>query len=153
MNAVINTPFLPIWPGDETLRCTARVEETPDCATFELAAGYSAQFVYHPGQFVTLGIEIEGRKHHRAYSISSSPSRPDTLAITVKRVEGGLVSNHLIDHIRPGDSFEVSAPMGEFHLNTAVPPKEIVLLSSGSGITPVMSMARWLLDTARLPST
>lgn len=146
MNAMIDLVSLPIWQGDETLRCVARREETHDCATFELTASYPAQYVYHPGQFVTVGVEIDGRKHYRAYSISSTPSRPETLSITVKRVECGLVSNHLLDCFQRGDTIEVGAPMGEFHLNTAAPPKEVVLLSAGSGITPMMSIARWLLD-------
>ena len=148
MNAMLDTLTLklPLWPGGETLRCVGRREETHDCATFELMADHPAHFAYHPGQFVTVGVDIDGKKHQRAYSISSTPSRPEALSITVKRVPCGLVSNHLLDHFQPGDRIEASAPMGEFRLDTDAPPREVVLLSAGSGITPMMAMSRWLLD-------
>ena len=134
------------WQGGDALRCLSRHGETHDSATFVMEADYPARFVYKPGQFVTVGVEIDGEKHVRAYSISSTPSRPETLAITIKRVEGGLVSNYLLDHFKPGDRIDISAPAGEFFLNTDAPPRKIVLLSSGSGITPMMSISRWLLD-------
>lgn len=145
MNKPIELPA--IWLGETPLVCIARTEETHDCATFELAAPTGQRFDYFPGQFVSVGADIDGTTHWRAYSISSSPNRPQTLAITVKRVEGGLVSNWLLDHWRAGMSLPALAPAGDFGLkkDEAV-PFAVALFSAGSGITPMMSMSRWLLE-------
>lgn len=104
-------------------------------------------FDFRPGQFVTIEPVIDGRPVPRCYSVSSTPSRPCTFSITVKRVPGGLVSNWLHDHLRAGDSLTVSAPQGDFNIVDR-PAERILMLSGGSGITPVMSMLRWLHDTA-----
>ncbi len=142
-NEIHKPTQLPVWQGG-VLRCTRRIEETHDSATFVLSADHPVIFNYLPGQFITIGVEINGKKHHRAYSISSTPDQSETLAFTVKRVPCGLVSNHLIDHFRAGDHLEALAPTGEFHLPSQIFGKQ-VMLSAGSGITPMMSMARWLL--------
>ena len=142
MNALPKLAPLPVWQGGE-LRCTHRIDETHDSATFVLSADHPAIFDYLPGQFITIGVVIEDKTHYRAYSLSSTPDQSATLAITVKRVEGGLVSNHLIDHFRAGDTLEALAPTGEFHLPSQISGKQ-VMLSAGSGITPMMSMTRWL---------
>ncbi|MBS1155782.1 MAG: oxidoreductase FAD/NAD(P)-binding domain protein [Proteobacteria bacterium] len=144
MNKPIELPA--IWLGETPLVCIARTEETHDCATFELAAPTGQRFDYFPGQFVSVGAEIDGKTHWRAYSISSSPNQPETLAITVKRVEGGLVSNWLLDHWRAGMSLPALAPAGDFGLKKgeALPPA-VAFFSAGSGITPMVSMSRWLL--------
>ena len=146
MNKPIELPA--IWLGETPLVCIARTEETHDCATFELAAPTGQRFDYFPGQFVSVGAEIDGKTHWRAYSISSSPNQPETLAITVKRVEGGLVSNWLLDHWRAGMRLPALAPAGDFGLkkDEAV-PSTVALFSAGSGITPMMSISRWLLET------
>ncbi len=146
MNKPIELPA--IWQGETPLVCVARTEETHDCATFELAAPTGQYFRFFPGQFVSVGVEVEGRTHWRAYSISSSPSQAETLSITVKRVRGGLVSNWLLDHWRAGMSLPALAPAGEFGLKSPELPKTCALFSAGSGITPMVSMTRWLLETA-----
>ncbi len=135
------------WQGETPLVCIARTEETQDCATFELAAPTGQPFDYFPGQFVSVGAEIDGRTHWRAYSISSSPTQPETLSITVKRVQGGLVSNWLLDHWRAGMRLPALAPAGEFGVKSADLPRTMALFSAGSGITPMMSIARWLLES------
>ena len=146
MNVMIDHSLFPIWQGGE-LRCVARCEETHDSATFLLASGTPACFDYLPGQFVTIGIKIDGAMHHRAYSISSSPSKTDSIAITVKRVGNGLVSNHMLDYFRVGDYIHVGAPAGQFHLDEESCSGRLVFLSAGGGVTPVMSMVRWLLES------
>ena len=145
MNKPIELPA--VWQGETPLVCIARTEETHDCATFELAAPTGQRFDYFPGQFVSVGAEIDGRTHWRAYSISSSPSQPETLSITVKRVQGGLVSNWLLDIWHGGISLPALAPAGEFGLKSADVPQTLALFSAGSGITPMVSMSRWLLET------
>ena len=146
MNSITDTGLPPLWQGESPLYCIGRHEETPDSATFVLASDHPVRFAYQPGQFILVGVEIDGKKHCRAYSLCSSPTRPDKLAITVKRVPNGLVSNWLLDHLQPGQRVEAGAPVGEFYLQTEAVPQDVVLLSSGCGITPMLSMSQWLLD-------
>ena len=94
------------------------------------------------GQFVRVRQEMDGRRVERAYSLSSCPGAR-RIAFTVKRQSGGQVSNHLHDHLKVGDVLTLSQAMGEFVLPAALPAK-MLLLSAGSGITPVMAMLRSL---------
>lgn len=130
---------------DERLRCIQVRQETHDVKTFVLAADAPRQFRYQPGQFITLELEIDGRKVNRCYTLSSTPTRADTVSITVKRVPGGLVSNWLHDHLQVAMSLGVMGPSGDF---TCFPQTtgQYLLMSGGSGITPLMSMARALHD-------
>jgi|AntRauTorcE11898_2_1112593.scaffolds.fasta_scaffold00236_8 ferredoxin-NADP reductase len=144
--AAIHT--LPGWDsGRMTMRCLRVEAETHDVATFVFRAQEPMLFGFRPGQFVTIEPVIDGRTVPRCYSVSSTPSRPCTFSITVKREPGGLVSNWLHDHFGAGDSLTVSAPQGDFNIIDR-PAERILMLSGGSGITPVMSMLRWLHDTA-----
>ena len=135
----------PAWQGG-MLRCVARREETHDSASFDLASDEAGRFDFKPGQFVTIGADIDGKRHYRAYSMSSSPSRHQALTITVRRLPNGLVSNHLLDNFKVGDVLEGGATAGEFFLSPEDARGRLVLLSAGSGVTPVMAMARWLLE-------
>ena len=117
------------------------VEETSTTKTFVLQpnalwAGAQA------GQFVRVQLEIDGRRVERAYSLSSRPGAR-CLAFTVKRQDSGLVSHFLHQTVKAGDVLTISQAMGDFTLPDALPSK-ILLLSAGSGITPVMSMLREL---------
>ncbi|MFT5722354.1 MAG: hypothetical protein ACI9W6_002683 [Motiliproteus sp.] len=135
------------WQPDtlETLECVAIRTETADVKTFSFRVLDAQKPQYHPGQFICLELELEGEPLHRNYTLSSSPSRPDLLAITVKRVEGGRISNWLNDQLRVGDRVRARAPAGEFHCQNA-PLDKLLLLSAGSGITPMLSMLRWMTD-------
>lgn len=144
MNAIEILQY-PVWQGGE-LRCAARRDETHDSASFDLVTDALARFDFRPGQFVTIGVEIEGQRQYRAYSMSSSPSHSDALTITVRRLPGGLVSNYLLDNFRAGGSVDAMAIAGEFFLSPHEASGKLVMLSAGSGITPVMSMTRWLLE-------
>ncbi|MEM7714186.1 MAG: FHA domain-containing protein [Cyanobacteria bacterium P01_A01_bin.68] len=146
--------------NDTTVRCIKIIDETEDVKTFSLVAQppilfNGTSFNYKPGQFVILDLEIAGKQVKRPYSISSSPSRPYNLEITVKRVSSptnqpelspGLVSNWLHDSFKIGDKLKISPPMGDFNYfeNSH---KKLLFISAGSGITPLMSMSRWLCDT------
>ncbi len=128
-------------------RVRARVEavrdETPDVKTYVLRP--NARFgSFRPGSYVTLRLSIEGTPVERAYSLSSAPSRDGLIAITIKRVPGGKVSNWLSDTVRVGDVIELSAPQGQFLLPREPAPR-LLMMSAGSGITPVMSMLRQLV--------
>jgi ferredoxin-NADP reductase/anaerobic selenocysteine-containing dehydrogenase len=140
---------LPVWNGQDTaLHVTEIIAETHDVTTFRFQGDPLCRFVYHPGQFCSFVLNIDGKKVVRSYSISSTPSRPFSLEVTVKRVPGGLVSNWLPDNLKVGDRVELAGPKGKFCLTPGAIPKKILFLSAGSGITPLMSMSRWLCDTA-----
>lgn len=139
------------WKQDLNVRCVRIVSETSDVKTFTFV-NPSVQFHYQPGQFITLDLEINGMSVLRSYSLSSTPSRPHTIEITVKRVPAsaphaaGLVSNWLHDTLKVGSQIKVSAPMGKF--TCVSPAAKVLLISAGSGITPMMSMSRWIADMA-----
>lgn len=134
-----------------TLVITDKYNETGDTVTLRLTdLDESKLFEFKPGQFISVGVEIEGKREFRAYSLSGV-SGDDYLQITVKRVNGGKVSNYLIDHILPGDTLYAYAPVGEFNCIDKPPVRlqnqtKALLISAGCGISPVMSMARHLLD-------
>jgi ferredoxin-NADP reductase len=137
-----------VWKRGKTpVCCVAVIPETHDVKTFVFQALQPALFVYKPGQFATLELPIEGKTVRRSYTISSSPSRPHAISITVKRVPGGLVSNWLHDNMKVGFQFTLSGPHGEFTCFDA-PADKLLLIAAGSGVTPIMSMLRWLVDTA-----
>jgi glycine betaine catabolism B len=139
--------------GDITLNCIEVISETQDVKTFRLVADPPILFSYQPGQFITLDLEINGEEVLRSYSISSTPSRPHSLEITVKRVPAaeqnlpaGLVSNWLHDNVIVGSQLKVNGPLGKFSF-FQYPSRKLLFISGGSGITPMMGMSRWLCDT------
>ena len=142
----------PLWSqGERALICTERHDETQDGDTvtattfFFQTAPQPSRFHYLPGQFLLLTVTIAGRQISRAYSLSSAPTRPHALAITVKRVAGGEVSNYLLDTLQPGMMVSAQPPQGHFHLPQTL-PAQLLLLSAGSGITPMLSMTRSVRD-------
>jgi len=133
----------PLWSVARVRARVVRVaDETADVRTFVLRPnarwrGFAA------GQHVRVDVEVDGVIHQRAYSISSAPGDRGTIAITVKRQPGGRVSNFLHDRVRPGAVLGLGQAAGRFVLPDPVPPR-LVLLSAGSGITPIMSIVRHL---------
>jgi ferredoxin-NADP reductase len=138
-----------VWSkGTVILRVADIIDETYDTKTFRLMADETPiLFSYQPGQFITFLLMIDGKEIQRSYSLSSSPSRPHILEITVKRVPNGLVSNWLCDTVKLGDRLKLKGPSGKFTCFN-YPSTKIMFLAAGSGITPIMSMARWIADTA-----
>ncbi|QSX34727.1 hybrid-cluster NAD(P)-dependent oxidoreductase [Shewanella avicenniae] len=137
----------PTWQqGELRLICEARWQETHDVVSFRFRAPEPLKFIFKPGQFVTFHLEIADEMFHRSYTISSSPSRPHSLMVTIKRVAGGRVSNYLIDHLKPGHSIRASGPFGAFNIGD-LPAERYLLLSAGCGVTPMYSMSRFLTDT------
>ena len=122
------------------------IDETADTRSFVLAPdrrwpGHRA------GQFVPIEVEIAGVRTVRCYSISSGASAPRarSIAITVKRVPGGKVSNWMHDHVRPGHVVMLGAPAGEFVIaepDAHVPARPRLLVAGGSGITPIIAIVR-----------
>jgi glycine betaine catabolism B len=139
--------------GELKVRCAEIINETHDVKTFRFVSDPGLLFNYKPGQFITLDLEINGEEVLRSYSISSTPSRPHSLEITVKRVPAanedlpaGLVSNWLHDNLKIGSEIKLSGPMGKFTC-FQYPSQKLLFISAGSGITPMMGMSRWLCDT------
>ena len=135
------------WEG--RLRLAATFRETPDIDTFRFVnpTGGAVPFSYLPGQFMTVEIETEGRRVKRSYTIASSPTRQEYVEISVKREEHGIVSRALHDTLADGDELTLSAPSGTFTF-TGEGEESIVLVSGGVGITPMMSVIRYLTDRA-----
>ncbi|WP_083704589.1 hybrid-cluster NAD(P)-dependent oxidoreductase [Motiliproteus sp. MSK22-1] len=129
------------------LRCVRVIEETADVKTFRFQTETDHHVDYQPGQYLTLLLNIDGNEIRRCYTLSSSPTRLGHFSITVKRVTDGLVSNWLHDNLQEGSRVEAIAPEGEFHWYAADKTDKALLLSAGSGITPMLSMARYLSDT------
>ena len=102
---------------------------------------------YKSGQFLTLIISTQGKEVRRAYSLCSSPFVDEDLAVTVKRVEKGLMSNWLPDHLKTGASVKVMEPMGQFTTEFSKDRKRhLILFAGGSGITPMMSIIKSILS-------
>ncbi|MTI29413.1 ferredoxin--NADP reductase [Xanthovirga aplysinae] len=121
------------------------VKETPDTITiyFDLPDGGIS---YIPGQFFTLIMDLGGNEIRRAYSLCTCPETDPYPGVTVKRMEGGLMSNHLNDHLKAGDSIKVMEPIGNFTVTVDKELKRhLVLFGGGSGITPLMSIAKSVL--------
>lgn len=115
--------------------------------TFDIPEDLKDQFQYIPGQYITVDIEVEGNKERRAYSLCSSPLLDDSPSVGVKKVPYGKVSGFLNDRAKAGDTIKVMPPMGNFTVHTdATKSKHYVLLSGGSGITPMMSIIRTVLE-------
>lgn len=137
----------PVWDDevDPVLVCTGVVTVTHDVKTFVLESSEPRAFRHQPGQYLTLTLPIEGGEMSRCYTISSPPTRPRAVTITVKRQPGGQFSNWLHDHLSTGDHVAVSGPLGSFSMAEHPAPKYL-FLSAGSGITPMLSMTRTLCD-------
>lgn len=132
--------------GEVRLKCVERWQETHDVTSFRFQGEQSVKFHFKPGQFISFLLNVNGQPVSRSYTISSSPSRPYSIVVTIKRVEGGLVSNYLIDNLQPGHSVAARGPDGVFNL-VDIAAEKYLFLSAGSGITPMYSMSRWLADT------
>jgi len=139
--------------GAESLRARFRTlqiqrihQQTHDAITLYLKNDGLDPISFHPGQYITLILEIDGQEVRRAYSMCSDPEQGEQLAVTVKRVKNGLVSNYIHDHLEEGMSIKVLGPNGQFG-TTPAPEQErhLVLIAGGSGITPVFSILNAIL--------
>ena len=157
MAARITTPLLPddylklanpLWSARELRGRVIEVRrETEDSATLVIKPGWGFRFNYQPGQFVGIGVLMDGRWRWRSYSLtsmpSSSPKGARTIAITVKAMPEGFLSSHLVGGLTPGTIIRLQAPQGNFVLPDPA-PAAVLFVTAGSGITPVMSMLRTL---------
>ncbi len=122
------------------------IQETADAITIVFEQP-EEKIHYTSGQFLTLIADIEGKEVRRAYSLSSSPYVDDVLAVSIKRVEGGLMSNYLPDTLKVGDTMKVMEPMGTFTTDfDSNNKRHIIMFGGGSGITPIMSIIKSTLN-------
>ncbi|GLC29559.1 FAD-binding oxidoreductase [Clostridium omnivorum] len=122
------------------------IGRTDEAKTFRFVSknGYLPPF--EAGQYINIFAEIDGVRTSRPYSLSSSPRQRAYYDITIARIKRGFVSDYFLDKAKVGDSFEASAPAGEFHYNPVFHGKDLVFLAGGSGITPFMSMTKEVLN-------
>jgi ferredoxin-NADP reductase len=159
----VTTPLLPddylqlanpLWSARELRGRIVEVrQETEDSATLVIKPGWGFSFDYQPGQYIGIGLLLDGRWRWRSYSLTSSPvlagsggrtSRSTkTITITVKAMPEGFLSTHLVGGVAPGTIVRLAAPQGNFVMPDPAPAK-MLFLTGGSGITPVMSMLRTL---------
>jgi ferredoxin-NADP reductase len=180
----VTTPLLPddylklinpLWSARELRGRIVEVRpETPDSATLVIKPGWGFGFDYQPGQYIGIGLLVDGRWRWRSYSLTSVPhpsaprtvtrhssaphattrrggprtvtrrGGPRTVTITVKAMPEGFLSTHLVAGVRPGTVIRLAAPQGDFIMDDPA-PSSVLFLTGGSGITPVMSMLRTML--------
>ncbi|MEX3760599.1 2Fe-2S iron-sulfur cluster-binding protein [Paraburkholderia phenoliruptrix] len=135
------------WPSGEqqTLTCCRVIDETHDVKTFEFRTEDGLPVRFEPGQFMTVSADVHGHRLERCYTISSPPTRPYLVSMTVKRVPGGGMSNWLHESMQPGKQLRAYGPSGTFTATVSATPK-VLYLSAGSGVTPLMSMTRAGID-------
>ncbi|GGF68239.1 hybrid-cluster NAD(P)-dependent oxidoreductase [Paracoccus acridae] len=138
------------WSDDELLECAMVVPETADAATFTFRAPSGAWFDYQPGQFITLDLPLPSGNVQRTYTISSSPSRPLSISVTVKAQRTSLATRWMLDHLRPGMKIKAYGPSGIFTTHRH-PARKHLFISAGSGVTPMMSMTTWAWDSGEMP--
>jgi stearoyl-CoA 9-desaturase NADPH oxidoreductase len=132
----------PLWSTQELRGRIERIErETHDAATVVIRPGWEWPG-HRPGQYLRIGMVVDGIHHWRAYSLTSDPGREDgCISITPKLVEAGKVSPYLVRHARQGTVVRLGGVEGEFVLPDPL-PERLLFISAGSGITPIMSMLR-----------
>jgi ferredoxin-NADP reductase len=142
----------PLWTARELRGEIVDVRtETADSATVTIKPGWGFSADYRPGQYVGIGLRVEGRWHWRSYSLTSVPVRDKRLiTITVKATPEGFLSSHLVNGVTSGTIVRLAAPKGDFALPDP-PPSKILFVSAGSGITPLMAMLRSLTARGQSP--
>jgi ferredoxin-NADP reductase len=141
--------FNPLWSTSELRGRVVEVRtETERAATVRIRPG-RGWAGHRAGQYVPLGVDVEGVRHWRTYSLTSTPSDP-CLSITVQALPGGVVSNHLVHSSAVGQIVHLKPAAGDFVLPDPVPDR-LLMISAGSGITPVMAMLRTLAERGALP--
>lgn len=130
------------------LKVVRKKLETPEAVSlfFEVSEDSKDTFAYKQGQYLTLKFDINGEPVRRSYSMCSSPV-DDQLAVTVKKVPNGLVSNYIFDYVEEGQTIEVMPPQGRFFTELAPDHrKTYYLIGAGSGITPLFSILKTILE-------
>lgn len=136
----------PMWTSEDRAVVVRVQRSTPRSVTLWLQPNHAAP-AFRAGQYVTVTVEIDGRRHTRCYSPANAEG-VGLIELTVARHDGGVVSEFLYRSARPGLTVGLSAPAGDFVLPERR-PRRLLLIAGGSGITPVMSMVRTLAEEDR----
>ncbi|GAA4783254.1 ferredoxin reductase [Corynebacterium canis] len=141
----------PLWSARELRGRIEHVDRpTADTVSLSIRPGWGVPVDFHAGQYIGIGVPIDGRFTWRSYSLTCAPQpAADLLTITVRAVERGKLSNHLVGTATPGMMVRLAAPAGEFHLTDPVPEK-LLFVSAGTGITPIVGMLRTLAERDQL---
>ena len=121
------------WNDSQMLECAMVVPENDDTASFTFRAPNGAWFDYQPGQFITLDLPVPGGNVQRTYTLSSSPSRPLSITITVKAQSTSIGTRWMLDHLKPGMMIKAYGPSGIFSFHRH-PAQKYLMISAGSGI-------------------
>ena len=113
---------------------------------FDIPEGLMSTFTFSPGQYVTLKTNVQGEELRRSYSICSAPHEGE-LRVAIKQIEGGKFSTYANQTLKEGDSLEAMPPMGNFKWSQGTEPSHLVGWAAGSGITPMMSIAKTVLQS------
>jgi len=142
----------PLWSARELRgRVVKVVPETDDAVTLVIKPGWGWSFDHAAGQYVGIAVQVDGRFHWRSYSLTSPPKRDrGHLSVTVKAMPEGFLSQHLVGGVAAGTIVRLAPPKGDFVLPEP-PPKKILFLTGGSGITPIMAMLRTLDRRGSMP--
>lgn len=139
----------PLWSAHHPAGRVAAVRsETPDAATLDIRPG-SGWRGHLAGQYLPLGLELDGVWHWRTYSLTCPPGA-DTLSVTVTAHPGGRVSPHLVHRLRPGTVLRLGPAGGDFTLPDGAAPR-LLMVTAGSGLTPVMGLLRTLAQQRDAP--
>lgn len=147
---VIRPAHPALWnPQLQKLVCVEVVEELDDVRSYWFAAEGGGYFRYRPGQHLTLVLEIDHQTEYRVFTLSSTPTRPDRLCITVKTNRPDGLTFWMSRHLVVGSRLSALAPNGQFSV-LSQPVDKLLLISAGTGITPMLSTLRWLADRQEL---
>lgn len=138
-----------LHPSYQELVISDIKQESEDIKTYKLCrADGQLPAYFSAGQYLAIAIDIEGKRYSRPYSLSSSPknSLEGFYNITVKRANGGLVSNYILDNLKVGDHLFTSAPLGNFTYEPLRDAKHVIGIAGGNGITPFRSLANAIKD-------
>lgn len=139
-------PTPPSRPVEIERVVLAVIDETPDVRTFRLDNSDGAIPFDLPGKFLKVCVNVDGQPTWRSFTVSSSPARLQQIDLTIKLNPAGEVSRRLFETVRPGALLRVKGAQGGFCFDPARHPEPLVLVSAGSGVTPMMSMVRYLSD-------
>jgi len=133
-------------PSEAGLTVVEVLDEGADVKTFRMDNSGGKVSLDLPGRFVNVCVTVDGEKMKRSFTVSSSPSRPEQIDLTIKLNPLGVVSRHLFESVSAGDELVINGPHGGFVFNPDRHSEPLVLVSAGSGITPMISIVRFLVD-------
>ncbi|MCH2043953.1 MAG: ferredoxin--NADP reductase [Saprospiraceae bacterium] len=129
------------------VKSVEKATENAVVVSFNVPAEHQDKFTYKHGQYLTLKFNLNGKDERRAYSLCSSPALDKEPKIGVKRVQGGLVSNHINSNLKAGMEVEVMPPQGHFYTELdSNQKKDYFLFGAGSGVTPLFSILKSVIE-------